>query len=184
MIFWKNSINFWHRKLTLKVQFRHFLTTGAPRILKIQRFPLSMLILGQIVGMETFRGQWHLVDTSFQNGRLLVDIFKGWNICQTSYRFWDHFSPHSWCIADSYIPFESLLSCCTEIWMVCAGRLIICKTFSNAPGLYRQDYYNSAQCSSKLRIRYSGYPCKVQFRWYRLSLNLIQFNLIWFRFFQ
>ena len=24
--FWKNSVDFWHRKLTLKVQFRHFLT--------------------------------------------------------------------------------------------------------------------------------------------------------------
>ena len=24
--FWKNSADFWHRKLTLKVQFRHFLT--------------------------------------------------------------------------------------------------------------------------------------------------------------
>jgi hypothetical protein len=26
--FWKNSVEFWHRKLTLKVQFRHFLTNN------------------------------------------------------------------------------------------------------------------------------------------------------------
>ena len=42
-------------------------------------------------GMETFRGQWHLVDTIFQNGRLLVDILKGW-------LFVDTFGDISWTI--------------------------------------------------------------------------------------
>ena len=44
-----------------------------------------------IKGMETFRGQWHLVDTIFQNGRLLVDIPKGW-------LFVDTFGDISWTI--------------------------------------------------------------------------------------
>ena len=34
-------------------------------------------------GMETFHGQWHLMDTSFQNGWLLVDILKGWLFVDT-----------------------------------------------------------------------------------------------------
>ena len=34
-------------------------------------------------GMETFRGQWHLVDTIFQNGWLFVDILKGWLLVDT-----------------------------------------------------------------------------------------------------
>ena len=42
-------------------------------------------------GMETFRGQWHLVDTIFENGRLLVDILKGW-------LFVDTFGDISWTI--------------------------------------------------------------------------------------
>ena len=42
-------------------------------------------------GMETFRGQWHLVDTIFHKGRLLVDIPKGW-------LFVDTFGDISWAI--------------------------------------------------------------------------------------
>ena len=42
-------------------------------------------------GMETFRGQWHLVDTIFQNGRLFMDIPKGW-------LFVDTFGDISWTI--------------------------------------------------------------------------------------
>ena len=61
--FWKNSVNFWHRKLTLKVQFRHFLMDHHRIILK--QFPLSMSILGQkswILGPTIFKipqPNWH-----------------------------------------------------------------------------------------------------------------------------
>ena len=34
-------------------------------------------------GMETSCGQWLLVDTFFQNGRILVDIFSGWILVDT-----------------------------------------------------------------------------------------------------
>ena len=44
-----------------------------------------------MLGMETFRGQWHLMDTIFQKGRLLVDIPKGW-------LFMDTFGDISWTI--------------------------------------------------------------------------------------
>ena len=45
----------------------------------------------KIVGMETFRGQWHFVDTIFQSGRLFVDVPKGW-------LFVDTFGDISWTI--------------------------------------------------------------------------------------
>ena len=51
--------------------------------------PTNMILQG--CGMETFRGQWHLVDTIFQNGWLLVDILKGW-------LFVDTFDDISWTI--------------------------------------------------------------------------------------
>ena len=55
--FWKNSVNFGHRRLTLKVQFRPFLTNHySLRIVK--KFPLSMLILEQkacILGPTIFK---------------------------------------------------------------------------------------------------------------------------------
>ena len=38
---------------------------------------------GFAIGMETFHGQWILVDTFFQNGRILVDIFWGWILMDT-----------------------------------------------------------------------------------------------------
>ena len=50
--------------------------------LKTQQKPLinfsyiSSLYLVYFAGMETFRGQWLLVDTFFKNGRIFVDIFK------------------------------------------------------------------------------------------------------------
>ena len=62
-----------------------------------------------------------------------------------TYHLWDRFAPHSWCVADSHIPFASLLSRSAPqfvIWRGYAGRLIIPKGFSNPPGLYRQDYHS------------------------------------------
>ena len=55
---------------------------------------------------------------------------------------WYRFAPHSWCVADSHIPFASLLSRYAPqvvIWRGYAGRIIIPKGFSNPPALYRQD---------------------------------------------
>ena len=49
------------------------------------------LLKGIEKGMETFRGQWHLVDTIFQNGRLFMDILRGW-------LFVDTFGDISWTI--------------------------------------------------------------------------------------
>ena len=63
----------------------------------------------------------------------------------TTYHLWDRFAPHSWCVADSHIPFASLLSRYAPqvvIWRGYAGRLIIPKGFSNPPALYRQDYHS------------------------------------------
>ena len=65
-----------------------------------------------------------------------------------TYHLWDRFAPHAWWVADSHIPFASLLSRCAPqivIWTGYAGRLIIRKGFSNPTGLYRQDYYNLAR---------------------------------------
>ena len=68
-----------------------------------------------------------------------------WPDESTTYHLWDRFAPHSWCVADSHIPFASLLSHSAPqvvIWRGYAGRLIIPKGFSNPTVLYRQDYYN------------------------------------------
>ena len=69
-----------------------------------------------------------------------------WNLRNDNpYHSWDRFAPHSWCIADSHIPFASLLSRYAPqvvIWRGYAGRLIIPKGFSNPPALYRQDYHS------------------------------------------
>jgi hypothetical protein len=56
--FWKNSIDFWHRKLTLKVGFRHFLTNHNLSQDCLKKFPLSMVILRQkscILGPTIFK---------------------------------------------------------------------------------------------------------------------------------
>ena len=45
--FWKNSVDFWHRKLTLKVHFWHFLTNRKSWKDCFKQFHLSMFILGQ-----------------------------------------------------------------------------------------------------------------------------------------
>ena len=45
--FWKNSVDFWHRKLTLKVQFLHFLTNHNSSLDCFKTISLSMLILRQ-----------------------------------------------------------------------------------------------------------------------------------------
>ena len=45
--FWKNSTNFWHPKLTLKVRFWHFLMNLIHRRIFWKMFPLNMLILDQ-----------------------------------------------------------------------------------------------------------------------------------------
>ena len=42
-------------------------------------------------GMETFCGQWLLVETFFQNGPILVDIFRGWIFVDI---FWVNSSTH------------------------------------------------------------------------------------------
>ena len=52
--------------------------------------------------METFREQWHLVDTIFQIGRLLVDILKGW-------LFVDTFGDISWTILVKQTLFSAML---------------------------------------------------------------------------
>ena len=44
---WKNSVNFWHQKLTMEVQFWHFLTNRHSSAEFFNIFPLSMLILCQ-----------------------------------------------------------------------------------------------------------------------------------------
>ena len=44
-------------------------------------------------GMETFRGQWLLVDIFFQNGQIFVDIVKGWILVDT---FW-------WILVDTFV---------------------------------------------------------------------------------
>ena len=64
--FWKNSVDLWHRKLTLKVQFRHFLRNHNSLQDCLKQFPSSMLILGQnscILGPTIFKipqPNWHL----------------------------------------------------------------------------------------------------------------------------
>ena len=58
IFFWKNIFYFWHRKLTLKVQFRHFLQTIIHCCIVLKQFPLSMFILGQqscILGPTIFK---------------------------------------------------------------------------------------------------------------------------------
>ena len=44
-------------------------------------------------GIETFRGQWLLVDTFSQNGQIYMDILKGWIIVDT---FW-------WILVDTFV---------------------------------------------------------------------------------
>ena len=59
---------------------------------KIQKVSSKFLLRSlNFTGMETFHGQWHLVDTIFQNGWLLVDILKRWH-------FVDTFGDISWTI--------------------------------------------------------------------------------------
>ena len=42
-------------------------------------------------GMENSRGQWIVVDTFFQNGQIIVDIFRGWIFMEI---FWVNSSGH------------------------------------------------------------------------------------------
>ena len=77
-----------------------------------------------------------------------------------TYHLWDRFAPHSWCVADSHIPFASLLSRSAPqfvIWRGYAGRLIILKGFSNPTGLYRQDYYIPLCFQFAARIRFTAF---------------------------
>ena len=53
----------------------------------------NLWLLLELLGMETFRGQWLLVDTFFQNGQIFVDIFKGWLLVDT---FW-------WILVDTFV---------------------------------------------------------------------------------
>ena len=53
-----------------------------------------------LYGMETFRGQWLLVDTFFQNGRIFVDILKRWILVDT---FW-------WILVDTFVHQNSSFS--------------------------------------------------------------------------
>ena len=63
----KNSVDFWHRKLTLKVQFGTLWWTIIHHRIVFKQFPLSMSILGQkscILGPTIFKipqPNWHWI---------------------------------------------------------------------------------------------------------------------------
>ena len=69
--FWKNSVDFWHRKLTLKVDFGTFCRTVIQQPIFLKKFPLSMSILGQkscFLGPTIFKNpqpNWYYLYTSF-----------------------------------------------------------------------------------------------------------------------
>ena len=67
--------------------------------LKMVKFYFHVLV--HFYGMETFCGQWLLVDTFFQNGWILVNIFRGWI-------FMDIFLEFSWTKNSS--PWQSYIS--------------------------------------------------------------------------
>ena len=89
LFFWKISVDFWLRKLTLKVRFWHFLTnhnSSTDFFLKI--FPLSVLILGQkscFLGPTIFKipqPNW------YYSGEHLV-ISQFWTEITSDF-FWSH----------------------------------------------------------------------------------------------
>jgi len=84
IFFWKNSVDFWHQKLTLKVRFWHFLMNCNSSTDCLKRNPLSMSILGQkscFLGPTNFKipqPNWHYTThrQSFQNlFKTIIDSF-------------------------------------------------------------------------------------------------------------